>query len=157
MATMSESTARSGKHRHTQHIAIYGENVLCSEQGIFVLPDGRPYSGLAHERLEDHTVLQEDMLVNGMKEGLSRRWHENGRLQQELYYLHDGLHGSCKEWYDTGQLRTEGTFEHGICVTEKEWDPNGTLTKDYRIAEGDQLYSLLLRARRLHAQLPTRR
>lgn len=144
----------TGKHVHTPRVAVYGEDVLYADEGIFVLEDGTPYSGLAREQLADGTVLQEDMLVNGMKEGLSRGWHDNGTLRHELYYLHDGLHGLCREWYDNGQPRTEGTFEHGICVTEKKWDADGKLVKDYQINEADQLYPMLQRARRLHVQVP---
>jgi antitoxin component YwqK of YwqJK toxin-antitoxin module len=147
----------SGKYHHTPRMEVYGDNLRYSEAGIFVLADGTPYSGVAREQLADGTVLQEDLLVNGMKEGLSRRWHGNGRLQHEFYYLHDGLHGLCKEWYDSGQPHTEATFEHGICVLEKEWDASGRLTKDGSITESDQLYPLLLRARQLHARSPNQK
>lgn len=59
---------------------------------------------------ENGQIMAETWYENGLAEGISRQWSENGKL---LMYaeLHKGkLHGHFQCWWDDGVIKEEGVY-----------------------------------------------
>lgn len=67
-----------------------------------------------------------DTYQNGIQNGRSVVYHENGSISEEVDYLNGQRNGEWKRYYDDGQLQAEGTFENGERVGEyQKFYPNG--------------------------------
>ena len=47
------------------------------------------------------------------KDGVWKKWNDNGQLEREGIYKDGKLDGVWKGWYDNGQLRSEGIYKDG--------------------------------------------
>lgn len=73
------------------------------------------------------------ILPNGKREGLYKRYYEQGPLASEHYYLQGKLHGLYRTWFPWGQLQLERHYhsgkKHGV---ERKWYANGQLAEKCR-------------------------
>ena len=51
--------------------------------------------------------------IHGIKHGVSRTWHFNGRLAAMSHWYRDNLNGSLEEWTQDGRLATYLEYTHG--------------------------------------------
>ena len=54
--------------------------------------------------------------VNGKKEGLHRKWHDNGQLEKEGSYVNDKREGLWRFWGENGQLEKEESYLNGKLI-----------------------------------------
>ena len=54
----------------------------------------------------------QDVFVNGVLDGLTVRWHENGQVREEGQFRNGERVGTWIDRYDSGEKRSEGVFEH---------------------------------------------
>ncbi|HEU4612465.1 MAG TPA: hypothetical protein VFS15_10325 [Kofleriaceae bacterium] len=64
----------------------------------------------------DHTVRWQVETTNGVPDGLSRTWHENGRLASRGVYRHGIREGVWIYWDDAGNEVSRDTFRGGQLV-----------------------------------------
>jgi antitoxin component YwqK of YwqJK toxin-antitoxin module len=65
---------------------------------------------------------------NGVRAGLQRTFHENGKVETEVTFAANAPHGEMTEHYATGAPRAKGTYEQGKPVgTHEAWYPTGQL------------------------------
>ncbi len=61
-----------------------------------------------------------------IKQGLYRRWYENGQLKFECHYIDNKAEGTARQWDQSGQQRFQYTFKNGQADgPEQEWYSNG--------------------------------
>ncbi|SNT27235.1 MORN repeat variant [Ekhidna lutea] len=96
------------------------KTVVNYDQGI---KHGTSY--LYHD--DGETVLLAMPYENGKREGVSKKYYENGQLYASTSYQNDKLHGIRTIYYSTGQIKAEINYGYG--------NP-GTGTKEYLI-DGD--------------------
>ena len=92
--------------------------------------NGQWFSGWALTA-EDPRATEEQEFRDGFRWGPARVHLASGLLIQEVHFRMDLKHGRERMWYRTDQLRYEAEHEHGILISEKEWDENGVLTKEF--------------------------
>ncbi|MCF7674051.1 MAG: hypothetical protein K9M97_01810, partial [Akkermansiaceae bacterium] len=51
---------------------------------------------------------------DGKAHGVSRGWHENGRLEVEEHFVHGVSHGSRIRWYPNGVRKSEAQIVEGV-------------------------------------------
>ena len=51
--------------------------------------------------------------------------------QNDCVYFVGPLHGVAISKYENGQKEGEATFKDGEMISEKEWDEDGNLTREY--------------------------
>ena len=66
---------------------------------------------------------------DGLVNGLTRWWWNNGNIQYEAFEIDGLLDGICREWYENGQLANSANYENGIIVSEECWDEDGNKIK----------------------------
>lgn len=114
--------------------------------------DGSPFTGVAYSLAPDGKLDSESEYRYGLAWGQARSWHRNGTLAYEAQFYRDVIHGTKREWHENGQMQTEVRCEYGITLSEKVWDDQGRLLKDYQLKESDSDYQSLLKYRRIFAE-----
>lgn len=101
------------------------------------------FTGTAVERWPAGQLATQLSFADGIQEGWTRGWHENGVMRSETFYRRGRVVGVTREWYSNGQLKLEKEIEHGICVWSKEWNETGDLVRDYVLPEDHPQYKTL--------------
>ena len=71
------------------------------------------------------------------KEGLYQKFHPNGTLLQEAYYVHDTLHGERKFFYENGVVETVEHLRNGVYDGKfQHFYPNGVLQVEQQYVNG---------------------
>ncbi|MEQ8626823.1 hypothetical protein [Ekhidna sp.] len=63
---------------------------------------------------DGETILLAMPYENGEREGVSKKYYENGQLYAATSYREDKLHGPRKLYYSTGQLKAEIPYGYGF-------------------------------------------
>jgi hypothetical protein len=113
------------------------------------LRDGEPFTGTAYNLYPDGSVEGEIEYRYGLRWGVTRSWHEDGRPATEGHFLRDVQHGMAWEWDESGRVTEESCCEYGVVIYERAWDEDGDLTRDYRIEEGSRDFERLRKRREL--------
>lgn len=106
---------------------------------------GRPFTGIAIERFPDGAPRSETAFVDGVKEGVSRIWHSNGRLADEDRFWRGSRHGKGSGWTREGKLVREELCELGILVRATFFTEDGSILRTWDVDPND---TLLLARRR---------
>ena len=86
---------------------------------------------------EKRQLREEYTLVDGKKEGLDKKYFENGKLAAELPCKSGKPDGVCKYYYEPGGLRYEKTFKAGIQNGPmKEYDGAGKMLSEKTYVNG---------------------
>ena len=110
----------------------------------------KPFNGVAYFLDSNGALEAEQDYEDGFKRA-SRQWYEAGKLEDEYHYGRYGLHGPKREWYPSGQMKSDALYEYAILLSQKEWDAQGHLTRDYQIEETSADYIELQRRRSLRS------
>lgn len=103
-------------------------------RGLYTL-HGVPFTGVTFT-IEWGVLTFEAEYRDGLRSGLLRRWHRGEELAAGGTFLADTIQGIYREWHRNGQLALEQVGEYGILLSEKKWDEQGRLVKEYAIEEG---------------------
>lgn len=128
-------------------LRINYEELEPSDDYLVMHYDGRPFNGIAFEQDENDELVSETSFTDGQKTGMSREWSPSGVLIREQWFVFDALHGVALEWYDNGKPKSDGIYELGVCIKEREYDVNGSVIKDYVIDETGPQFSMLEKLR----------
>ncbi len=84
------------------------------------------------------TVLLESYL-NGLKEGICKRWYENKQLQEERFYIAGVKEGLHVGWWENGKPQYQfGISKDAYEGTFKAWNHEGLLIKDFHYRNGQE-------------------
>ena len=86
--------------------------------------DGKK-NGLFRRWQENGQLWIEQNYKDGLRDGLQRDWYDNGQLWYEKNYKEgkkDGLH---RGWHEDGQLHWEKNYKDGNLLSEKCWNKDG--------------------------------
>ncbi|MEW5823267.1 MAG: hypothetical protein AB1766_02865 [Pseudomonadota bacterium] len=72
-------------------------------------------------------IKSEYFELDGVKNGVQRRWHEDGSIFSECTFIHGKLHGIARLWTAAGVCYIEENFEHGVRHGEytSRWNSGG--------------------------------
>ena len=89
------------------------------KQGDGILKAG-VLEGLRTVYNPDGTKSYYENYINGIENGDSKEYFQNGKLHQEGVYKNGKEDGLWKEWYSTGQLKRQTEFKEGKVLSTKE-------------------------------------
>ncbi|PZR15409.1 MAG: hypothetical protein DI536_08125 [Archangium gephyra] len=69
------------------------------------------------------------------EEGLTRRWYENGKPEEESRWVAGEQDGVSKRWFSNGQQQSEERWEKGTRRARREWDEKGAVLADDEFEE----------------------
>ncbi|EDM42872.1 Hypothetical exported 24-amino acid repeat protein [unidentified eubacterium SCB49] len=96
-----------------------------------------PYSGYSLRFYPNDTLAERIGFINGKREGIARKWSENGVLRIESYYKANRLDSVYKSWWENGQLSAMTNYENGVKQgEEREWYATGQLAKLRQLVDG---------------------
>ena len=125
-------------------IKVDYEQLEPSDDHLVLVYEEMPFTGIALEKSELGQMLTETSFVNGQRNGISKEWSDSNVLIREQHFVFDALHGQARQWHDNGQIWTEGLYELGICLHEKEWNECGEIVRDYQLNEACEQFRTLL-------------
>ena len=105
----------------------YFDNGQKKYEGTF--KEGKDH-GEATRWYESGQIKSQTNMIEGKLHGTITEWYENGQKRWEGQYQNGKLHGTQLKWHDNGQQSQERIYKDGIQTSEKEWDTDGTLTKE---------------------------
>ena len=85
--------------------------------------------GLSKSYHENGRLEQEGNYKNGLAEGVWKWYHENGQLAGEANNINGLAEGVVKEYHVNGQLSFEGNYKNDHDLLESEakcWNEDGT-------------------------------
>ncbi len=83
---------------------------------------GKPYSGMGFAQSEGTEMLSRLFIyINGIEYGISRKWHNNGFIQEERL-VQENSDGYRREWDEMGNIIYEDIYIRGINIYKKEED-----------------------------------
>jgi antitoxin component YwqK of YwqJK toxin-antitoxin module len=116
----------------------------------------RTYYYSNHNRREEYEYVNDCNDKESMKNGLYKKWYNDGTLMKFCYYSYDLLHGFYEEyysnglssiqsnfiygsqngkrteWYSTGKLKSTCYYKNGkLNGPQKIWGPDGTLNNSF--------------------------
>jgi antitoxin component YwqK of YwqJK toxin-antitoxin module/S1-C subfamily serine protease len=75
---------------------------------------------------------------DGERDGLQRKWYENGQLKYEGNYKDSERDGLQRAWYENGQLEEEFNFKDGeVDGLNRKWYENGQLSSEVNKKDGE--------------------
>ncbi len=99
----------------------------------------QPFNGYSVECYPNGTLEERLGFYKGKREGIAKRWSENGVLRVESYYKQNRLVGSYKSWWENGVLGSEANYVNGkMKGIAKEWYPTGQLAKERQLVDGKE-------------------
>jgi hypothetical protein len=122
-----------------------------------------PFSGLVYDNYPNRDTAFILSYLNGLQEGITRKWYPNKQLMEERLYINghkEGVHrgwwpdgkpkfffevsddeytGLFKEWYKTGQIAKIFHYKDGQEQgSEKMWWQDGKIRANYVIVNGEK-------------------
>ncbi len=98
---------------------------------------GAPFNGYSMKFHPNGNAEERLGFYKGKREGIAKRWSENGVLRVESYYIQNRLVGSYKSWWENGVLGSEANYVNGkMKGIAKEWYPSGQLAKERHLIDG---------------------
>ncbi|MBJ3808839.1 hypothetical protein JGB26_17250 [Streptomyces flavofungini] len=97
---------------------------------------GVPFTGEVAEYFGEK-VISLDVYVDGLQDGLSREWYEDGTLRSEGAVRRGFPCGEFKEWHANGVLASRKVFdEDGLTLREEsQWDEHGRPTRNWHLGD----------------------
>ena len=75
---------------------------------------------------------------NGIKNGWSKQWYQNGSLAIEMYYEHGKQHGSYTMYYGNGNICIQGSYIEDCMGTDFTYYPNKIIASKQNSIYDDQ-------------------
>ena len=81
---------------------------------------------------ENNDIVEISFYKNGISDGVSYTYYLNGDLKSVSTYRKGMIEGPQILYRPNGKLESEQVFENNFLISEKYYDKNGKITKEYR-------------------------
>ena len=105
------------------HTQIYVDNDM---EGLYFTADYSMYSGIHKEMYDNGNLRLEASLNNGVLDGETRLYFENGRLQEVRNYKSGRMNGLWETFNTEGVKTAQAFYKHG----KKDGEPKQVSTGD---------------------------
>lgn len=93
--------------------------------------------GRSSKWYEDGSLMEERFYKQGKKEGVHRGYWQNNRPRFEYYFVRGEHEGPLSEWYENGQLFKQMHFINGYEEgSQRLWWENGGIRANYVVKNG---------------------
>ena len=105
-------------------------------QLVYVKGSNTPYTGKMFGYLNEKKIMERSF-KDGMVDGITTTWHENGQKESEVNYKEDMKDGLMVRWYENGQKESETEYDlHIVNGPSTEWHENGQKRKELVYYQG---------------------
>ena len=115
--------------------SVFGQALEYSEG--FYYKNGMLYSGTYTENWPNKNVKVVQAIRNGLEDGITEIYFENGKIQEQRSYLEGQKHGIWFTYNEAGTKLSEAYYRHnkkdGIW---RIWDETGKLTSERNYSPG---------------------
>lgn len=160
---------QSGKHRMSvpPELLVSQNNRNLYRYDNLWMYNGKIFSGYITQASADNKVIYKLPVIDGLANGLTVGFYENGHKMLEQFFVDDRLEGLYKHWWRNGQykyifffkddkyegtqkvffedgkLREESNFSNGKPEgLQRVWNENGQLISNYTI-RNNKLYGII--------------
>ena len=116
---LKRSTAGSDDEKYKNEFKRYhADQTDQKKDGILVRESSsnEPLSGIVYFHFANGQLAYEREYKNGLLDGLSISYHENGTKSSVGNFLKDQLHGKVAAWDQNGNLEFERNYHKGRCI-----------------------------------------
>ena len=112
-------TGRSSDVNHKKELKRYqADQTDQKKDGILVRESSsnEPLTGVVYFHFPNGQLAYERQYKNGLLDGLSISYYENGTKSSVGNFLNDQLHGKVMAWDENGNLEFERNYLEGRCI-----------------------------------------
>ncbi len=122
----------------TSCVSYVSESQIYLSNGRWMLRDtNEPFNGVACSYYKNNSNKSETTYKNGMVQGKSRIWYDNGTPQWEGNKVGDNIDGTATAWYKDGQKSMELEFSNGVPVGKHvRWYADGKMDSEKTYENG---------------------
>lgn len=109
------------------------------EKGNQMLFRGEPFSGIIYVPASDGDTISTAMYQNGLPEGWTRQWYDNGQLREVRRYHAGRKTGEHRGWWLDGKLRFVYHFDNDLMEgLQQDWSDKGQLFREFHYHLGQE-------------------
>ncbi len=118
---------------------INGLNPAMQKINDVVYYKTKKFDGYVYELYSSKDTIYVKSYVNGIEEGVHKKWYPNKQLSEQRFYHNGKKEGTHKAWWENGKLQYEYQISNDEYTGEyKEWNPNGKLLKIFHYKNGQE-------------------
>lgn len=121
---------------------------LLDYEGDALSLDGVPFSGIGYSEYPSGNLKEEFNYIEGFPCGLCQQWYENGQLKFEYLAIKGQAPNQYSEWFENGILKIRKESDCGIEVEYSEWDKEGKLVVERKLAEDSPMRKVIERMKK---------
>ncbi len=97
------------------------------------------FSGHAFHLYPNLDTAFDISFLNGVQEGVTKKWYPNGQAAEERWYIRGKKEGIHKAWWENGNPKfVFDVTDDAYCGELKEWYNTGQLAKDFHYVKGQE-------------------
>lgn len=111
-------------------------NVFKRAGRVYEIGTDEPFSGIVIGRgqvsYHKQRLRFEKTYINGLQEGVTKYWYENGNLESVIPFKKGRIEGVVTRYYPNGKKRSKVHYRDGMrggSAGEMFWDPDGRLRR----------------------------
>ena len=118
------------QYKQIKEIAVQKDLItLLAEQGIWQY-QGMPFNGYMVQYYQNGILAERIGFFEGKKEGVAKKWFDDGQLQKTSYYSANKLHGEETIWWSNGVIAATRNYTHGYKDgIQQRWYTNGQIAR----------------------------
>lgn len=137
MVHENEIDSKVGKTIVIKNIEVLKKKLILNQIEGNWYYENNLFSGYSVSFYSNDTLAEKLGFVNGKREGVARRWSENGVLRVESYYKENRLNGIYKTWWENGALASQSNYINNVKQgIENEWYNTGQIAKERQLVDG---------------------
>jgi antitoxin component YwqK of YwqJK toxin-antitoxin module len=110
---------------------VYKRGSLVCEIGA-----DEPFSGIVvgrgRESYHNRRFVYEKVFVNGLQEGVTKYWYDDGQLESVIPFKKGRVEGIVTRYYPNGKMRSKVHYVNGLRGGDKGevfWNPDGRIRR----------------------------
>lgn len=101
--------------------------------------NNKKFSGIQYSLYIPNDTAFVKPFLNGLEEGITKKWHFNKQLAEERLYIDGKKEGIHKGWWENGNRKFEFAVSNDEYTNEfKEWNTDGLLLKHFHYKNGQE-------------------
>ncbi len=118
---------------------VDAEDINFSKNQDTLFYEGKYFSGHVFHLYPSKDTSFAIQFLNGLQQGVTRKWYPNKQLAEERLYNHGKKEGVHKAWWKDGKLKfIFDVTNDAYCGELKEWYSSGQLSKVFHYSNGQE-------------------
>lgn len=103
---------------------------------VYEIGTNEPFSGIVvgrgRERYHQRHLRFQKAYVNGLQEGATKYWYDDGKLESVIHFKKGRIEGIVTRYYPNGKMRSKVHYVNGLRgggAGEMFWNPDGHIRR----------------------------